>query len=269
MARCRVCYDGVTGEVLRHRLGIHTPWHPHQQIALCALTLMVWIYFSTIVPAIDTTDTRDVAMLVAWCTLLGLIVAMIARISSSDPSDGVDLNEASNTTIDPVRFESVCFICQQVYASHDAKYRYHCRRCNKCTTRFDHHCTFLNQCIAGNNYTLFFSLVSVTLLWMGYTAAYSIYMIVQAHDSDSDIAASVARTWGTDLWTAMLCLLGFISLSGTVLLLMLWSLHLRFVIANWLHPDEFAGTFNYEYDDEEVMPCLLFLVCRSSLLTMC
>jgi len=31
----------------------------------------------------------------------------------------------------------------------------HCKTCNKCVARYDHHCMWLNNCIGGKNYSTF------------------------------------------------------------------------------------------------------------------
>ncbi|CAM9107110.1 unnamed protein product [Phaeothamnion confervicola] len=45
----------------------------------------------------------------------------------------------------------------------------HCRICNKCVPRFDHHCGWINQCVGEQNYKWFllFLLVHCIMLWYG------------------------------------------------------------------------------------------------------
>ena len=41
----------------------------------------------------------------------------------------------------------------------------HCKNCNFCVWKFDHHCYWLNKCIGGHNYSLFYkTLVNICLI---------------------------------------------------------------------------------------------------------
>ena len=77
--------------------------------------------------------------------------------------------------------------------------RYHCKRCNKCSTGFDHHCPYLNQwssssiyhkcadsftvCSIGEeNFVQFFFTLIFFTAFMFYTTALSLYTIAEAHN---------------------------------------------------------------------------------------
>lgn len=62
-----------------------------------------------------------------------------------------------------------CYYCDS-YVSDKAK---HCRRCNRCVHKFDHHCIWLNNCVGYKNYDKFFALVffaAITLFFMALTS---------------------------------------------------------------------------------------------------
>jgi len=71
-----------------------------------------------------------------------------------------------------------CKDCKKYYRG---KFRWHCRKCNKCSSHFDHHCVYLNQCVCGQNYHIFFSLISTFLLMMGTVLAACFYSLWTVH----------------------------------------------------------------------------------------
>lgn len=75
--------------------------------------------------------------------------------------------------------DALCFWCSRHDTDEDGHLMpkiprsKHCRDCNACFARMDHHCIFLNRCIAARNFGLF--IVFLGLYFLG--AGYSVYLI--------------------------------------------------------------------------------------------
>ena len=61
---------------------------------------------------------------------------------------------------------------------------YHCKRCNRCTGNFDHHCLYLNTCIGGKNYELFILIVMLFILFLINVIGQNIWIFVVARNSN-------------------------------------------------------------------------------------
>ena len=55
------------------------------------------------------------------------------------------------------------------------KSSYHCWRCGQCAGNLDHHCKFLNCCIAQSNYLPFLRLVTIFIFYSDNLIALAIY----------------------------------------------------------------------------------------------
>lgn len=56
----------------------------------------------------------------------------------------------------------VCDICMTHVNDANSK---HCGSCNRCVSKFDHHCKWLNNCIGDRNYKLFLVLITNWLVY--------------------------------------------------------------------------------------------------------
>lgn len=54
----------------------------------------------------------------------------------------------------------------------------HCRTCNKCVEGFDHHCSWLNNCIGRKNYKFFFHLVTSAMISYAFMIAVQVKCLV-------------------------------------------------------------------------------------------
>lgn len=58
----------------------------------------------------------------------------------------------------------------------------HCRVCNKCVSRFDHHCIWIKGCVGEKNYKWFLSFIashSVLCLWGTYVGLMAFWGIIE------------------------------------------------------------------------------------------
>ncbi|XP_062842081.1 palmitoyltransferase ZDHHC11 [Trichomycterus rosablanca] len=68
-----------------------------------------------------------------------------------------------------------CYLCEVDVGS---KVK-HCGSCNKCITDFDHHCKWLNNCVGGRNYWLFFLTVLSAALGSFLTTVVVLFIFIE------------------------------------------------------------------------------------------
>lgn len=86
-----------------------------------------------------------------YCSLLFLLIEYV-RLLVIDPSD----ERLRDRQYHPEGIEEKdCELCQCKVA----KSSYHCHNCKRCVEEFDHHCTFVNNCIGKENYSIFIRLL--------------------------------------------------------------------------------------------------------------
>lgn len=109
----------------------------------------------------------DVGMIINFSIHTVIFVTLITHgylATVSDPTDRAIYYQRFYKS-DSKRMENIqsklqyqCDICEMMIKDHTK----HCRACNRCCDKFDHHCQWLNNCIGESNYQLF--VVSTTAL---------------------------------------------------------------------------------------------------------
>ncbi len=108
-------------------------------------------------------STIIVTILAALYTLTAvLMVYFTARTTAIDPTDPtINLERSSKVNgqkFDSKAYEFFCNLCD----THVLRGSKHCKHCNRCTLKFDHHCDWVNSDIGEANYREFvYSLLSV------------------------------------------------------------------------------------------------------------
>ena len=98
--------------------------------------------------------------------LVSAVITVVATVKTtwSDPTDptiGKERQsrklpaEEANKVFCKGDYEYFCSVC----AAHVVEHSKHCRKCNRCTMVFDHHCNIVNNDIGKLNYRLFATMI--------------------------------------------------------------------------------------------------------------
>ncbi|RKO89081.1 DHHC palmitoyltransferase-domain-containing protein [Blyttiomyces helicus] len=144
------------------RNGFQRPFHVFSMITLAAAittpTLHYLLTLPLLVPHLHPTMYTISALFIA-AQLTAMIVTM-----ARDPQDPAVRQARVPRRVDYIKVLGVpviddetgeCGICGVVVGVGTK----HCKPCNKCVSKFDHHCQFLSTCIGAENYTTFMATV--------------------------------------------------------------------------------------------------------------
>ena len=73
--------------------------------------------------------------------------------------------------------KKVCFICK----NKNPKRGYHCDTCGVCIEQYDHHCTWINNCVGKKNiarFIIFIVMLVISLAYVGFVAVLATYALL-------------------------------------------------------------------------------------------
>ena len=95
-------------------------------------------------------------LIIFFLLYIGLLIINPGLI---EPKHEKDLKALINKGIDINKYCYECFIKKSI----DIK---HCIICHKCYEKFDHHCYWINKCVAKNNYSVFIGFLVETFFYL-------------------------------------------------------------------------------------------------------
>lgn len=144
----------------RRRHGLQFPLHPLQIAGWITLGCFIGVTSLVLIPALGPKLQLPVLFVIGSFFFLHIVSHVVALFI--DPADyELRLKEKAGIRARPefdrakhahVIENGRCHLCNIRASSSRTK---HCRLCNKCVERFDHHCKWLNQCVGARNYVAF------------------------------------------------------------------------------------------------------------------
>ena len=115
-----------------------------------------------------------------WIKLYGIhilhLVAVILYIYTSFTSPGyIEIKQVS-TEIDSPKYCPICKIIRPRRSKH-------CYECGRCIIKYDHHCTYIANCIGVNNHRLFILTLTIHLFFLSWSCPLSIDALLFAYSN--------------------------------------------------------------------------------------
>ena len=158
------------------------------------------------------------ALVKSGCTDPGIIPRQIGYTKSDIR---YDINVLLNGNIVKYSYCPVCKIFRPPRASH-------CRKCDNCCQRFDHHCQWLGTCVGKRNYKYFFIFVFTLNVFSILAIIHNIFIIIRSV-KDKEEEKIHYRTFTISLLS---CITFFVLIFEIVFLGKLFVTHLILLIKN-------------------------------------
>lgn len=88
------------------------------------------------------------------------------------------LRLANEKSID---LDNFCFYCRVIKSGRT----FHCTHCQRCVEKFDHHCTFVNNCLGYKNHKYFLCFIFFYLFYF-ITSLVASFLSIYAHESSEE-----------------------------------------------------------------------------------
>ncbi|OMJ88987.1 hypothetical protein SteCoe_8901 [Stentor coeruleus] len=159
--------------------GYQCPWSLHQSTSYIIYLGAILILFLQIFPSFGTLGR--VLIILFFIITITFLIYYLLKLTFSDPTDPIVI-DFKNTNDPGLREElenrsnRYCNFCKSPVSSIRSK---HCMKCNRCTSIFDHHCKFVNNCVGEKNYVYFAKLIVAVEIFEVFLLSSGIAFIVR------------------------------------------------------------------------------------------
>ena len=129
--------------------------------------------------------------------MLSLFVILYLILIIRDPGQKkknylADLTDLLNKNSDLTKYCYKCFIKK-------VKTSKHCIICDNCYENFDHHCYWINKCVAKRNYSLFIFFLFETAIYLIIILLISILSLINIRILKKNIICKIHNSWINDI----------------------------------------------------------------------
>jgi len=167
---------------------------------------MRWLFTKTRPPeALCNTASFDLCLLWAIAALFSLLAAscrnpgVVPRASAGKGTAVVHLPQRCIVVNGVAVKQRWCHTCR-LYRPLRSK---HCSQCDRCVFRFDHHCTWLGNCVGLGNYRSFLGLVVASAVFFGHSATLTILVLRRKMRQDAQDEESCSHSFIQHGWEVL------------------------------------------------------------------
>eukprot|EP00697_Spironema_sp_BW2_P010110 gnl/Spiro4/25210_TR12545_c0_g1_i1.p1 gnl/Spiro4/25210_TR12545_c0_g1~~gnl/Spiro4/25210_TR12545_c0_g1_i1.p1 ORF type:complete len:338 (-),score=29.11 gnl/Spiro4/25210_TR12545_c0_g1_i1:42-1055(-) len=134
--------------------------HAVQALYLVILATCVFAFHTDVAPALN--NSRIASPVLSIVFYLSCLVGLVLFISVSTSNPGFITQENLSDYLHMFEYDGVLFVpsmCRTCSFQKPARSK-HCRLCDRCVARSDHHCVWINNCVGVHNILLFLLFVS-------------------------------------------------------------------------------------------------------------
>jgi hypothetical protein len=155
------------------RHGLERPLSPFLIVLLTVIAIDIILVAAVCVPIMESI-TAKYAVSISYGAILVALVYSGARTAYCDPTDP-DVGQTLTPEVKEIGIgRPFCYVCN-IFRKEGT---HHCRACDRCVHKWDHHCIWLGNCVGADNYRSFAWAVVLAAIKLAFVSLLSMVLIV-------------------------------------------------------------------------------------------